>query len=165
MTRRLRAWRARWNWKSALVSSVCRSVIFLAVNLPAGGHAAARAMLTELAFRAVASGFFGAMTEALARRPASAATTAAALIVVPGAAHAMEYVVHRMAGTPMLAAAVGASIAFSVLTTLFNLHAMRRGALVSGEGGGSLFADLRQMPALLASFAAAAVGAARSCLR
>jgi hypothetical protein len=54
----------RWNWKSALVSSVCRALIFLAANLPAGRHAALRAMLTEFLFRAVAAGFYGALTQA-----------------------------------------------------------------------------------------------------
>lgn len=165
MTRLSDAVRARWNWKSALVSSLCRGLIFLAANAAAGAGPAVRAMFTECLFRIVAAGFFGSMTEAFARRRPSAATTAAALVAVPGLAHLLEFGVHAAAGTPMLAASIAASVAFSVVTTLFNLHAMRRGALVAGRGGRPLRDDLRQMPALIASFAAAGVAAVRSTLR
>lgn len=150
-----------WNWKSAFVSAVCRALIFLAVNLPAGLDAAVRAMLIEFVFRAAAAGFYGALTEAFARRRPSAGTTLAALVVVPGVAHTMEWLVHSAAGTPRLLRSLGASMLFSLLTTLFNLHAMRRGALIAGRGARSLRDDLRDMPVLAASFAAAAVAAVR----
>ncbi len=155
----------RWNWKSAVVSSVCRALLFLAINLSAGADAALRAMWTEFVFRAVAAGFYGSMTEAFARLRPSRAATASALLVVPGVAHAMEAGVHWAAGTPMLAASVGASVAFSLLTTAFNLHAMRRGALLAGAGGRPLSDDLRRMPALVASFIGAGIASARTLLR
>jgi hypothetical protein len=47
-----------------------------------------------------------------------------------------------------------ASIGFSVVTTTFNLFAMRRGALIVGPGKQSLASDLRRMPALMLGFAA-----------
>src|SRR5205807_9410121 len=59
-----------WNWKSALLSSLFRGLLFLFVNLLAGWPAAVRAMSTELALRFATSGFYGAITEAFsAARP------------------------------------------------------------------------------------------------
>lgn len=154
------AWR-----QAAAVSATCRALIFLVVNLPAGPGAAIRAMGTEFLFRAAAAGFFGSMTETFARMRRTRRATAAALLVVPGIAHAMGFAVHYAAATPVLAASVAASVAFSMLTTLFNLHAMRCGALTVGAGSATLADDLRRMPALAASFVAAAGAAARGCRR
>jgi hypothetical protein len=55
----------KWNWKSALTSSLFRAPIFFFVNLTAGPQAAAGAFLTELILRSVTSGFYGSLTEAI----------------------------------------------------------------------------------------------------
>jgi hypothetical protein len=47
----------RWNWKSALLSSLARATIFFAANLTAGQAAALAAMTREFGFRAIASSF------------------------------------------------------------------------------------------------------------
>jgi len=165
MTRVWEALARSWNWKAALVSAVCRALIFFAANLAAGPPAAARAMLTEFLYRAVAAGFYGSMTQAFSRCRPGAVTNAIALVIIPGVAHALEFAVHSMAGTPMLAASMAGSVAFSMLTTLFNLHAMRRGALIVGAGSRPLSEDLRRMPSMVMSFAAASVAVLRGCLR
>jgi hypothetical protein len=54
----------RWNWKSAVLSSLLRATLFFATNLAAGLPAAIAAMKTELVFRGITSGFYGALTEA-----------------------------------------------------------------------------------------------------
>jgi hypothetical protein len=142
-----------WNWKASLTSAICRGVIFYALNTPAGLDWATRAMVTEFAFRAAASGVLGSLTQALR----FGQPRYAALLILPGIGHLAEYIVHRQAGTPRLAASVIASIAFSVLTTAFNLFAMRRGVLIVGPGRQSLRADLARLPALIVAFVAAAV--------
>lgn len=154
-----------WNWKAAMVSSLCRALIFFAANLSEGRDAALRAMYTELAYRALASGFYGSLTQAFTRLPPGPRTTFAALVAVPGLAHAVEFGVHSLAGTPALGVSMAGSIAFSMITTLFNLHAMRSGALIVGEGSRPLIEDFRRMSALAASFAASAASALRGCLR
>ena len=53
---------ARWNWKSALMSSLLRATIFFFTNLVAGWHAALGAMCAELILRSATSGFYGALT-------------------------------------------------------------------------------------------------------
>jgi hypothetical protein len=153
----------RWNWKSALMSSVCRALIFLAANLPAGKHAALSAMLTEFLFRALASGFYGALTQAFRfARPVWLATLTA-MVLLPATAHLLEFVVHSTAGTERLAASIAASVAFSVVTTLFNLFAMRRGALIVGEGRATVAEDLRRMPRLIVAFCRAGARAIIGC--
>ena len=141
-----------WNWKSAAVSSVCRGVLFFCVNVSAGFDEGLKAFASELAFRGVVSGALGSATQAF--RTASPAATAmiVALILIPAVGHAAEYAAHRLAGTARLGESIAASVAFSMLSTAFNLFAMRRGALIVGAGRRSLGDDLVRVPALAAGF-------------
>jgi hypothetical protein len=145
----------RWNWKAALFSATLRATLFLCANLTAGWKAATTAMLAEFIYRACSSGFYGAITQALSKvEPAWTAAIASA-VFLPGASHSIEFVVHLLLGTPNLRTSLIASVSFTVLSTLFNLYAMRRGALLVGAEGGSVGADLRRMPWLIAGFLAA----------
>ncbi len=146
-----------WNWKSAILSSLVRSSLFFVVNLDAGWHAAWRALLTELAYRGLSSGFFGAMTEAFRTATPRWLASCTAMLLLPAVGHSMEWVVHWWRETPHLAASVGASVAFTAFSTLFNLHAMRQGALIVGEGRDSLLQDLKRIPTLLVGFVLAGV--------
>jgi hypothetical protein len=150
-----------WNYKTALLSALVRAGIFFATNARSGYDAATAAMLTEFCFRFATSGFYGALTQRFRRVEPSWAGTLGAIVLLPVLAHSLEFVVHRWRGTPELAASMGASIAFTMLSTAFNLFAMRRGALVVGAGTGTLLADLRMMPKLVVLFVAAL---ARTCL-
>lgn len=141
----------RWNWKSALYSSLCRASIFLAVNLPSGWHAALGAMMAEFIYRAVAAGFYGALTQSFSRvepRWKGVLVGTAFLISI---SHSLEFILHWLRGTPNLWGSIAASCAFTLISTLFNLHAMRRGILIAGVGGHSLLTDLRLLPSLFRS--------------
>lgn len=142
----------RWNWKAALFSSTFRALIFLSTNLTAGWKAATGAMLAEFLYRAACSGFYGAITQAFSRvKPGwTAALTTAFLL--PLVSHSIELGVHLLCGTPNITLSLIASIGFTLLSTLFNLYAMQRGALVVGAGSGSISSDLRRMPRLLSGF-------------
>jgi hypothetical protein len=141
-----------WNYKTAVLSALVRAGLFFAVNATAGYDAATAAMLTELCFRFATSGFYGALTQAFRRVEPPWAGTVGAMLLLPVLAHSLEFVVHSWRGTPELAASMAASIAFTMLSTAFNLFAMRRGALVVGAGTGTLLADLRVMPKLVVLF-------------
>ena len=147
-----------WNWKAALLSAICRATLFLGVNLPAGVAAGLRAMVTEFLFRGVASGVFGSLTQAFSR----AHHFWIALLVLPALGHTAEFLVHRAAGTPRLSGSIAVSVLFSLITTAFNLFAMRRGALVVGDGERTLLQDLRHLPVLTTDFVRLAV---RACVR
>jgi len=140
----------RWNWKSALLSSLFRASIFFFTNLVAGWHAALGAMLAELALRGITSGFYGAITEAFSvARPAWAAM-ATAMAVLPFLNHSLEFLVHWLRGTPKLGLSITASVIFTALSTSFNVYAMRHGVLTVGDGSKRLREDLgRVLPLLL----------------
>lgn len=140
-----------WHWKSALVSAVCRASIFFVINVQAGLPAALAAMQVEFAYRIVASGFYGALTQRFARQHAVRATWTA-LVLLPALSHSVEWAVHSWAGTPAIGSSIAASVAFSVLTTRFQLIAMRRGVMTVGPGSQSIAADLRAMPGTIVAF-------------
>lgn len=132
-----------WNWKSAVLSAIGRASLFFLTNLPAGLDAAVSAAGTEIGYRLLAAGFYGTLTERFARLEATRGSTVAALIVVPGIAHGIEYVVHRSAGTALAGTSVLVSVAVSIATTRLNLSAMRHGLLVVGGTSASLWSDVR----------------------
>jgi hypothetical protein len=144
---------ARWNWKSAVLSSGLRATIFFLVNLKAGRHAAIGAMQAELALRLLTSGFYGALTEAFSAAEPSWQATAVALVGLPFLNHSLEFLLHWYRHTPVLGPSIAASVLFTALSTAFNLYAMRRGVLTVGGGSKSLQDDLVQIPALLVAFA------------
>lgn len=136
-----------------MLSSLVRSSLFFAATLGAGVHAAQAAFLTELVLRGTTSGFYGALTQAFREVKPVWRGTVGAMVLLPFSTHLLEFVVHRLRGTERLSAGMAASIAFTVISTSFNLYAMRRGALVVGADSASLWSDLRRMPRLIAGFA------------
>ena len=145
----------RWNWKSAFLSSLCRGLIFFLINLSAGLHAAIGALIAEWCYRALTSGFYGAITQSLSEAEPAWAATAAGLVILPLISHTVELSVHFLRHTPKLAVSLIGSACFTVLSTLFHLYAMRRGALIVRAGSSSLADDMRLMPRLLLAFVGA----------
>ena len=142
----------QWNWKSALFSSILRAFIFLFANLTAGWRAAAGAMAVEFVFRALTSGFYGSFTQAFRKAEPVWLAMLTLLILLPLIAHSLELTIHMALGTPNLTRSMIASVVVTEIATLFNLYAMRRGALVVGEEAASVGADLRRIPGLIAGF-------------
>jgi hypothetical protein len=142
----------RWNWKSAVLSSLLRASLFFATNLAAGWPAAIAAMKTELVFRGVTSGFYGALTEAFreAEPPWEAALTV--MFMLPLANHSIELLVHWIRGTQKLLPSILASVILTAFSTLFNFYVMRRGVLIVGAGRHSLGKDLLKLPRLVVDF-------------
>jgi hypothetical protein len=142
----------RWNYKSAVMSSLFRAQIFFLANLPAGPDAAVAAMSVEFVFRFVTAGFYGALTQAFRHVQPAWSATLTVMVLLPLVGHTMELGVHWWRATPRLGTSLTASVAVTVVSTAFNLFAMRRGALIVGEGSRPLWHDLARMPALLAAF-------------
>lgn len=141
-----------WNWKSAVLSILLRSPIWFFTGLRTSLRAATTAALTDAVLRLVMTGVLGAWVQRLARvRPPWLATLIAA-VGVPAAAHGIEAFVHRQARTPLWQQGVALSIGVSVVSALFNLYAVRRGALIAGPAAAPLLADVRRLPRLLAGF-------------
>lgn len=149
-----RCWLREWNWKAALTSALSRSGVFFAANLSAGLEAAVAALVTELALRAITSGFYGSLTARFRHVEPRWQATLCAVVLLPCCSHSVELAVHWWRGTAALATGIAASALFTVLSTAFNLHLMRHGILIVGDGARSLGDDLRAMPRLLLRFVA-----------
>lgn len=142
----------RWNWKVAAFSSLFRGAIFLVTNLSAGWDAARAAMLAEFLYRALTAGFYGAISQQFRRVTPQWRGTIGAMVLVPAFAHLIEFCIHSLRGTPNLKKSILASVTFSLISVLFNLHIMRNGAMIVGREGRSFTSDMRAMPGLILSF-------------
>lgn len=145
----------KWNYKAAFFSSVLRALLFFAANARSGWAAASGAMLAEFTYRALTAGFYGALTQSFRRVQPPWKGTLGALIVVPLITHTIEFTLHYLRGTPNLKASMIASVCFTLLSTSFNLFAMRRGTLVSGREAKSFADDVRALPVLIGGFISA----------
>ena len=96
----------RWNWKSALLSSLLRGALFFSTNLVAGWHAALGALFAEFVFRSVTSGFYGSITEAFREARPAWVATATTILLLPVVSHTLEFFVHWLRGTPKLALSI-----------------------------------------------------------
>jgi hypothetical protein len=141
-----------WNWKSAVMSACFRGTLFFITNISAGLTAALSAMSLESAFYISTAGFYGAITQAFRKAQPPWAAMLAVMVLQPTLNHSLEFTLHWIGGTEKLARSITASICFSLLSAVFNLFAMRRGALIVGEGRQSLIADLRRMPFIIFEF-------------
>lgn len=142
----------RWNWKAAMFSSLFRGSIFFTANLSAGWRAAVGALAAEFVLRAATSGFYGALTQAFRRVEPAHLAAVTVILLLPIVTHSLEFLVHWARGTPKLVASIAVSACFTCVSTLFNLYAMRRGTLVTGDGGSGLVDDMKRMPAVIAGF-------------
>jgi hypothetical protein len=142
----------RWNWKAALLSSLVRGLIFFAVNLSAGWRAASGAMFAEWVYRAFTSGFFGAVTQTLGEAEPEWLAAGSAMVLLPLSSHSLEFLVHWLRHTPNLRASIISSLCFTVVSTLFNIYAMRRGTMIVGRDAPSLREDLRVLPRVIFDF-------------
>ncbi|MGH9803190.1 MAG: hypothetical protein ACRD82_22725, partial [Blastocatellia bacterium] len=122
----------RWNWKSAVLSALTRGALFFFANLSAGVSAAVGAMIIESAFYISVAGFYGSATESFRRaRPAWLATVVM-MAVMPAINHSLEFALHWSNGTKKLTTSIIASVVFSMMSAVFNLFAMKRGAFIVG---------------------------------
>jgi hypothetical protein len=144
----------RWNWKAAFFSSLIRGIIFLLANLTSGWRAAVGAMLAEWCYRALTSGFYGAITQVLGEAEPEWQGAVAAMVLLPLSSHTLEFAVHYLRHTPHLRASIVSSMIFTVISTLFNFYAMRRGTMTVGKGCPTIGEDMRAMPRVIGGFLA-----------
>lgn len=112
-------------------------------------------MLAEFLYRAFFAGFYGSLTQAFRQaRPAWVANLAI-MILLSIISHSIELFVHLLCGTSNLKASITVSVCFTSISTLFNIFAMRRDALIVGDGARTVSSDLRQIPGLIVEFLAA----------
>jgi hypothetical protein len=137
-----------WNWKTALFSAIFRVAAWpttktAGVRLASPG--ALKGLLIEIGYRLAIGGFWGALLQAfVGARPAWLGGVCM-IVLLPGCAHGLEYLVLRMGGAAHPGAITFVSIVFSTLSLLVNWGLMRNGILLTGRRGSSLRTDLRRI--------------------
>ena len=141
-----------WNWKSALFGAINRGTIFLVATMKRGRVEMSVAVLVEILFTCATAGIYAAFTQAMRFAEPEWLGASVVALVIPGALYGADYFAHIWTGMHNVRPAVGFATGLSVVSTLFNLFIMRRGAMVVGEGSQPLWRDLLRIPGLIVQF-------------
>jgi len=147
----------RWNWKAATLSALLRASIYLTAYFKHGMAEAIGVTLVLSIFRFLFGGVNGAIIQSYRRvQPAWHAVLTVPLLLA-ALSHLIEFVVltgyDQVFGTVGKKNAILISVVVSIISAIFNLFAMRRGALiVRDESMQSFWRDLIRMPWLIFEF-------------
>ncbi|HSU25819.1 MAG TPA: hypothetical protein VLI65_07555, partial [Pyrinomonadaceae bacterium] len=143
------------------LSALLRSPIFFTAYLAQkqGLWIAFGAMLAQFFFRTLFGGVNGAIIQSFSKVEPAWQAVVTIPLVLAAFSHLIEFVVQTgfdsLTGTHGKGKAILVSIIISIISAVFNLFAMRRGALlVKDESEQSLWRDLKRMPWLAFEFLA-----------
>ncbi len=144
----------RWNWKSAFFAGLFRGSIYLTMHLGEGWRAALGAMSVEFIFRIIHGGFSGALVQSLRNASPVWLATLFVMVLMPAYSHTIEYTLHTLNGDQNRTKSLAISISFSIISALFNLFAMRRGVMITGDDAAneSLWKDITRFPRIAVEF-------------
>jgi hypothetical protein len=147
----------RWNWKAAVLSAMLRAPIFLVAYRKEGMALAIGAALSQFLFRTVFGGVNGAIIQAFSKVEPAWHALLTVPFILACFSHIVEFFVQvaydRYNGTTSGSKAITVSIIISVISAVFNLFAMRRGALlVKDEEQQSLWKDFKSFPRIIFEF-------------
>jgi hypothetical protein len=148
---------ACWNWKCALLSVTARSIVYLAAMARNGLHGSLSIVLVEMAYVTLTAGLYAGMQQRALSFRSRLLGNLTIVFGVPGTAQILDWLAHRAAGAAAPGKATLAVSMFAIVSALFHLHVMRRGAFLTGRGGRSLAEDFRRMPRLIFGFITAPV--------
>lgn len=143
---------ACWNWKCALLSATARSIVYLAAISRAGTRGGLSIVLVEMAYVSLTAGLYAGMQQKALGIRSRRLGNATVVLGVPMLAQVLDWLAHRAAGAAAPGKAILAVSVFAIVSALFHLHVMRRGAFLTGPIGRSLSDDFRRMPRLTAGF-------------
>lgn len=158
----------RWNWKAVLMAMIVRGSIYFTIYRASENTLVTltAVALDVIVVRFLITGMAGALVQSFRKaRPVWLANLIVS-IMLPALVHTVEFAthyIHESYFSDILAAPVDSvarkrafaiSVLFSVVSVLFNLYAMRKGALLvgAGEETQSLKDDLKQIPRLVGEF-------------
>ncbi|HTH51188.1 MAG TPA: hypothetical protein VL501_04600 [Pyrinomonadaceae bacterium] len=160
----------RWNWKAVLLAVIVRAAIYLVVYTLSGEGTVT--ILTAVVFEAITrfltTGVAGALVQSFRKAQPIWLANLIVSVLLPAFSHTVEFLTHYIQEryySDMFAASQNSarqktfpiSVLFSVVSVLFNLYAMRNGALLvgAGEETQTLRKDFTQIPALIRDFVGA----------
>lgn len=143
------------------MSAGARSTVYLVAMLRSAhnqaGASALSVVLVEMAYVTITAGIYAGMQQRALSFRSRVLGNLTVVFVVPGLAQLLDWLAHRAAGATAPAKATIAVCVFTVISALFHLHVMRRGAFLTGRHGRSLRDDFRRMPRLVGGFVATPV--------
>ncbi|MGB7202235.1 MAG: hypothetical protein WBD16_08190 [Pyrinomonadaceae bacterium] len=158
----------RWNWKAVLLAMIVRGSFYFTIYKASSESmlVTLTAVMVELFFRFFTTGIAGALVQSFRKATPVWLANLIVSIMLPAFSHTVEFITHYAQERyffDVFAAsqdgvarrrAFAISVLFSVVSVLFNLYAMRKGALLvgAGEDTQSLKDDFKQMPRLVAEF-------------
>ena len=143
---------ACWNWKCALLSAGARSAVYLAAMARSRSHDGFAVVLVEIAYVTATAGIYAGMQQRALGIRSRMLGNLVVVLAVPGVAQALDWIAHRTLGATPPSRATIAVCAFTIISALFHLHVMRRGAFLTGRAGRTLRNDFRRMPRLVLGF-------------
>lgn len=141
-----------WNWKCALLSATARSLVYLAALAHARLHGGLTIVAVEIAYVTATAGVYAGLQQQALRLRQRLLGNLAVAVGVPGMAQVLDWLVHSAVGPAAPARATVLVCVFTLVSALFHLHVMRRGAFLTGRAGRSLADDFRRMPRLVLGF-------------
>jgi len=149
----------RWNWKAAVLSALLRAPIFFFTYIfkKDGLKLAVGAAIVQSIFRIIFGGVNGAIIQSFSKVEPAWHAVLTIPLVLAAFSHILEFLISsvydQQTGVNGKTNAIAASILISAISAVFNLFAMRRGALlVKDESGQSIWRDLKRMPWLAFEF-------------
>ena len=144
----------RWNWKSAVFAGLFRGSMYFFMHLAEGWRAALGAMSVEFIFRIIHGGISGSFVQSLRNASPAWLATLFVMVLLPLYSHTIEYTLHTLNGDQNRTKSLAVSVSFSIISALFNLFAMRRGVLITGDDSQneSLWADFKKFPRIVFDF-------------
>lgn len=143
----------RWHWKAAVLSGIFRGLIYFFTHISLGWRAALSAMSVEFLFRVFNSGVSSSVGQAFRAAQPKWLATVIVMFMFPAYAHTVEFALHTLNGDKNVNKSIVISIGFSMLSAIFNLFVMRRGALlVKDKQQQSLWSDIKKMPGIFVEF-------------
>ena len=149
----------RWNWKAAVLSAGLRAPIFFFAYFfkKDGLKLAIGAALVQSLFRLIFGGINGAIIQSYSRVEPAWHAVLTVPIILAAFSHLIEFGVQTIYDNQTSVNgkgnALAASVIVSAISAVFNLFAMRRGALlVKDETQQSIWRDLKQMPWIALEF-------------
>jgi len=143
---------ACWNWKCALLSATARSIVYLSAMARTGLRGGLSIVLVEMAYVTLTAGLYAGMQQRALSFRSRLLGTFPVVLGVPGMAQMLDWLTHRVAGAAAPGRATVSVSVFAIVSALFHLHVMRRGAFLTGRSGRSLVDDFRRMPRLILGF-------------
>lgn len=141
-----------WNWKCALLSATARSLVYLIAVARTRAHGRVSIVLVEIAYVMLTAGLYAGLQQRALGFHSRTLGNLTIVLGVPGLAQSMDWLAHRAAGPAAPPKAILAVCVFTLISALFHLYVMRRGAFLTGHAGRSLIGDFRRMPRLIAGF-------------